>query len=264
MAKVNPFRFSTKLQDDETDLLYYGYRYYNPSTGRWNSRDPIEERGGLDLNAFCGNDALNNCDPLGLVLPPGLGPIPRPPKPDPHPPSKRHPPVPGDSIGLGGLGNADIVRLFSADDIKLGTKAVCLIRKLIGNIYYPPWGLTYVASMAPNGYNWAPGGWNHFEQYIFINTSQIPSQGEWQLSAMVDFGQTLAHESDHFHTNSSEADAQKHIDLLVNKALPDASKPFRNGQCYLCVRHSPEWVIRSKLEDYACQCDIDLGKDPKR
>ena len=35
MAKANPFRFSTKYQDDETDLLYYGYRYYNPSTGRW-------------------------------------------------------------------------------------------------------------------------------------------------------------------------------------------------------------------------------------
>jgi RHS repeat-associated protein len=41
MAKANPFRFSTKYQDDETDLLYYGYRYYNASTGRWNSRDPL-------------------------------------------------------------------------------------------------------------------------------------------------------------------------------------------------------------------------------
>jgi len=29
MAKLNPFRFSTKFQDAETDLLYYGYRY-NP------------------------------------------------------------------------------------------------------------------------------------------------------------------------------------------------------------------------------------------
>ena len=43
MAKANPFRFSTKYQDDETDLLYYGYRYYNASTGRWLSRDPIGE-----------------------------------------------------------------------------------------------------------------------------------------------------------------------------------------------------------------------------
>ena len=25
MAKANPFRFSTKYQDDETDLLYYRY-----------------------------------------------------------------------------------------------------------------------------------------------------------------------------------------------------------------------------------------------
>jgi RHS repeat-associated protein len=43
MSKMNPFRFSTKYQDDETGLLYYGYRYYGPSTGRWLSRDPIEE-----------------------------------------------------------------------------------------------------------------------------------------------------------------------------------------------------------------------------
>jgi RHS repeat-associated protein len=34
-TKANPFRFSSKYQDDETDLLYYGYRYYNASTGRW-------------------------------------------------------------------------------------------------------------------------------------------------------------------------------------------------------------------------------------
>jgi RHS repeat-associated protein len=47
MAKANPFRFSTKYQDDETDLLYYGYRYYSTSTGRWLSRDPIAESGGL-------------------------------------------------------------------------------------------------------------------------------------------------------------------------------------------------------------------------
>jgi len=45
MAKGNPFRFSTKYQDDETDLLYYGYRYYNASTGRWLSRDPFDESG---------------------------------------------------------------------------------------------------------------------------------------------------------------------------------------------------------------------------
>jgi RHS repeat-associated protein len=45
MAKVNPFRFSTKYQDEETGLVYYGYRYYDPSTGRWLNRDPLGELG---------------------------------------------------------------------------------------------------------------------------------------------------------------------------------------------------------------------------
>jgi RHS repeat-associated protein len=45
MAKANPIRFSTKYQDDETDMDYYGYRFYNPSTGRWLSRDPIVDQG---------------------------------------------------------------------------------------------------------------------------------------------------------------------------------------------------------------------------
>jgi len=49
LAKANPFRFSTKFQDDETDLLYYGYRFYNQSLGRWPKRDPLEEKGGKNL-----------------------------------------------------------------------------------------------------------------------------------------------------------------------------------------------------------------------
>ena len=43
-ARGNPFGFSTKYWD-ETGLLYYGYRYYNASMGRWVSRDPLEEEG---------------------------------------------------------------------------------------------------------------------------------------------------------------------------------------------------------------------------
>jgi RHS repeat-associated protein len=45
LAKENTFRFSTKFTDDETGLLYYGYRYYSPSPGRWLSRDPLGESG---------------------------------------------------------------------------------------------------------------------------------------------------------------------------------------------------------------------------
>jgi len=43
MAKANPFRFSTEHYDDESDIVWYLYRPYSPSTGRFLSRDPIEE-----------------------------------------------------------------------------------------------------------------------------------------------------------------------------------------------------------------------------
>jgi len=65
-AATNPFRFSTKYTDGETGLLYYGRRYYNPTLGRWLGRDPIEERGGLHLYAFCGNNGVNRYDVLGM------------------------------------------------------------------------------------------------------------------------------------------------------------------------------------------------------
>jgi len=46
-------------------VAYYGYRYYDPKTGRWPSRDPIEEEGGVNLYAFVRNDGLNKWDVLG-------------------------------------------------------------------------------------------------------------------------------------------------------------------------------------------------------
>jgi RHS repeat-associated protein len=64
----------------ETDLVYYPYRYYSPSTGRWLSRDPVNEPGfalltgrkaaNLDqekvLYQFVENNPVNETDPLGL------------------------------------------------------------------------------------------------------------------------------------------------------------------------------------------------------
>ncbi len=76
MAKGNAFRFSTKYQDDETDFLYYGFRFYNSSTGRWLSRDPIEERGGLNVYGYVGNQPVCQIDPLGLriyIVAPNVG-----------------------------------------------------------------------------------------------------------------------------------------------------------------------------------------------
>jgi len=67
MAKANPLRFSTKCQDDETDLLYYGYRYYGASTGRWIGRDPAGEQGGMNVYGFVENNPVNSFDLLGLL-----------------------------------------------------------------------------------------------------------------------------------------------------------------------------------------------------
>lgn len=44
----------------------YAYRYYDPVTGRWPSRDPIEEDGGLNLYKFVFNSPQNWIDRLGL------------------------------------------------------------------------------------------------------------------------------------------------------------------------------------------------------
>jgi hypothetical protein len=41
-------------------------RWYSPSTGRWFSRDPIEERGGLNLYCILANNAVSGIDALGL------------------------------------------------------------------------------------------------------------------------------------------------------------------------------------------------------
>jgi RHS repeat-associated protein len=67
MGKANPIRFSSKYTDDESDFLNYGHRDYSPSTGRWLSRDPLEEEGGLLLYGFVYNDPINQVDPDGEI-----------------------------------------------------------------------------------------------------------------------------------------------------------------------------------------------------
>ena len=60
------FLFHAEFIDDDSGLYNYGFRFYNPYLGRWLSRDPIGERGGLNLYAMVGNNALNGRDILGL------------------------------------------------------------------------------------------------------------------------------------------------------------------------------------------------------
>ncbi len=67
-AQTNPFRFSTKFTDDETGLCYYGYRYYDATLGRWLGRDPLREKGGLNLYSICRNNTTSKIDKLGLEI----------------------------------------------------------------------------------------------------------------------------------------------------------------------------------------------------
>jgi len=48
-------------------IEYYGYRDYDPETGRWTARDPIAEQGGLNLYGMVGNDAVDKVDYLGFA-----------------------------------------------------------------------------------------------------------------------------------------------------------------------------------------------------
>jgi RHS repeat-associated protein len=70
------FLYHAEFIDVLTGLYNYGYRYYHPDLGRWTSRDPVGERGGLNLYGFVGNDGIEKLDFLGLkpdYIPSSLG-----------------------------------------------------------------------------------------------------------------------------------------------------------------------------------------------
>ncbi|MCC8147580.1 RHS repeat-associated core domain-containing protein [Akkermansia sp.] len=52
---AQPVQWSSEMYDDELALVYYNYRHYNPTDGRWISRDPIAEDGGWNLYVFVNN-----------------------------------------------------------------------------------------------------------------------------------------------------------------------------------------------------------------
>ncbi len=66
-AAANPFRFSTKYIDDETGLVYYGFRYYSPYDGRFVGRDPLGEWVSLHVLAFVRNNPVDLVDMLGKM-----------------------------------------------------------------------------------------------------------------------------------------------------------------------------------------------------
>ncbi len=61
LASANTYRFSSKEWLVNGNLYYFGYRFYDPNFQRWLNRDPIRERGGINLYEFVRNG------PIGII-----------------------------------------------------------------------------------------------------------------------------------------------------------------------------------------------------
>jgi RHS repeat-associated protein len=67
MAGVNEMQFSSMPRHAQSGLSLYAFRAYSPNLQRWTQRDPIGERGGINLHGFNGNTPVNRVDPYGLA-----------------------------------------------------------------------------------------------------------------------------------------------------------------------------------------------------
>ena len=62
----NSWKFSSKRSDSETGLVFFGRRYYNPSLGRWITKDPLGTPEGINRYAYALNQPLTRLDLYGL------------------------------------------------------------------------------------------------------------------------------------------------------------------------------------------------------
>jgi RHS repeat-associated protein len=61
-----PFGFAIGIYDEDTHLVRFGERDYDPETGRWTAKDPIGFGGQqANLFAYVQNDPINMIDPDG-------------------------------------------------------------------------------------------------------------------------------------------------------------------------------------------------------
>ena len=59
----------TGREPDETGLIYYRARYYDPATGRFTQQDPLGFRGGaINFYSYVVNNPVNRVDPSGLEI----------------------------------------------------------------------------------------------------------------------------------------------------------------------------------------------------
>jgi len=62
-----PFGFAGGVWDDQTRLIRFGVRDYDPNVGRWTAKDPLGFAGGsLNLYSYVESDPVSRTDPTGL------------------------------------------------------------------------------------------------------------------------------------------------------------------------------------------------------
>ncbi len=66
LADANVYRSSSKEWHECTGLVYYGFRFYEPSLQRWLNQDPLGEAEGSNLYSYVGNGPVGQIDPFGL------------------------------------------------------------------------------------------------------------------------------------------------------------------------------------------------------
>jgi RHS repeat-associated protein len=64
---TNPFRFTGRELDSETNLYYFRARYSDSNIGRFISEDPIRFAGGINFYAYVANFPVQFTDPFGLI-----------------------------------------------------------------------------------------------------------------------------------------------------------------------------------------------------
>ncbi|WP_319764419.1 RHS repeat-associated core domain-containing protein [Maridesulfovibrio sp.] len=75
-----PLGFASGLNDQDTGLVHFGFREYDPEVGRFTAQDPLGYGGGdVDVYGYCLDDPINFNDGLGLEAG-GIGPIEFPPR----------------------------------------------------------------------------------------------------------------------------------------------------------------------------------------
>lgn len=62
------YTYTGREWEPEAGLYFNRARFYDPSLGRFLSRDPIGEQGSVNLYGYVDNDPINAIDPTGLII----------------------------------------------------------------------------------------------------------------------------------------------------------------------------------------------------